>query len=65
MEGVRRLGSNDPGGLVSCTGYGDVDEVSEALGPCCQAAAVEQVVLVAQAGTCSYSVTTCDVGYLF
>ena len=28
-----RLGSNDPCGLVSCTRYGDVDEVSEALGP--------------------------------
>ena len=31
---MRRLGSNDPCGLVSCTRYGDVDEVSEALGPC-------------------------------
>ena len=29
-----RLGSNDPCGLFSCTRYGDVDEVSEALGPC-------------------------------
>ena len=27
-----RLGCNDPCGLFSCTRYGDVDEVSEALG---------------------------------
>ena len=50
---MRRLGSNDPCGLVSCTRYGDVDEVSEALAP----AGVEPVVLFSQAGTCSYSVT--------
>ena len=43
---MRRLGSNDPRGLVSCTRYGDVDEVSEALAP----AGVEPVVRVPQAG---------------
>ena len=43
---MRRLGSNDPCGLVSCTRYGDVDEVSEALAP----AGVEPVVRVPQAG---------------
>ena len=43
---MRRLGSNDPCGLVSCTSYGDVDEVSEALAP----AGVEPVVRVPQAG---------------
>ena len=41
-----RVGSNDPCGLVSCTRYGDVDEVLEALAP----AGVEQVVWVPQAG---------------
>ena len=41
---MRRLGSNDPCGLVSCTSYGDVDEVSEALAP----AGVEPVVRVLQ-----------------
>ena len=43
---MRRLGSNDPCGLVSCTRYGDVDEVSEALA----LAGVEPVVRVLQAG---------------
>ena len=47
---MQRLGSNDPDGWVLCTRYGDVDEVSEALG------LVEKSVLVPQAGTCSYSV---------
>ena len=43
---MRRLGSNDPRGLVSCASYGDVDEVSEALA----LAGVEPVVRVLQAG---------------
>ena len=43
---MRRLGSNDPCGLVSCTRCGDVDEVSEALAP----AGVVPVVRVPQAG---------------
>ena len=31
---MQRLGSNYPDGWVLCTRYGDVDEVSEAVGPC-------------------------------
>ena len=32
MEGTRRLGSNDPRGLVLCTRYGDVDNASGTVG---------------------------------
>ena len=53
---MRRLGSNDPRGLVSCTSYGDVDEVSEALAP----AGVEPVVRVQQAGAHMLSTTTTE-----
>ena len=34
VEGMLRLGSDYPCGLVLCTRYGVVDEVLEALGPC-------------------------------